>query len=137
MVPSWRHDRHKNRVFPHSLEDYLTKLQGLTSWRHAAKNIVAAGLADKCELELAYVIGVEDPVSVTVETYGTGKISDDKLVALVIKHFDLTPAGIIDRLKLRRPIYKRTAAYGHFGREEEGFTWELTDYADILRDEVK
>ena len=105
--------------------------------RHVAKNIVAAGLADKCELQLAYVIGVEDPVSVTVETYGTGKISDDKLVALIKEHFDLTPAGIIDRLKLRRPIYKRTAAYGHFGREEEGFTWELTDYANILKDEAK
>ncbi len=105
--------------------------------RHAAKNIVAAGLADKCELQLAYVIGVEEPVSVTVETYGSGKISDDKLVALIREHFDLTPAGIIERLDLRKPIYKRTAAYGHFGREEEGFTWELTDYADILRDEVK
>ena len=105
--------------------------------RHAAKNIVAAGLADRCELQLAYVIGVEDPVSVTVNTYGTGKVEDDKLVDLVVKHFDLTPSGIIQRLDLRRPIYKRTAAYGHFGREEEGFTWELTDYADILRDEVK
>jgi len=105
--------------------------------RHAAKNIVAAGLADRCELQLAYVIGVEDPVSVAVDTYGTGKVDDDRLVDLVVKHFDLTPAGIIQRLDLRRPIYKRTAAYGHFGREEEGFTWELTDYADILRDEVK
>ena len=105
--------------------------------RHAAKNIVAAGLADKCELELAYVIGVEEPVSVTVETYGTGKVDDDKLVSLIKKHFDLTPAGIIERLDLRRPIYKQTAAYGHFGREEEGFTWELTDFVDILKDEVK
>ncbi len=104
--------------------------------RHAAKNIVAAGLADKCELQLAYVIGVAEPVSVTVETFGTGKIDDDKLVSLVRKHFDLTPAGIIERLDLRRPIYKKTAAYGHFGREEEGFTWELTDFADILKDEV-
>ena len=105
--------------------------------RHAAKNIVAAGLADRCEIELAYVIGVADPVSITVETYGTGKVDDDRLVSLVRKHFDLTPAGIIERLKLRRPIYKNTAAYGHFGREEEGFTWELTDFADILKDEVK
>ena len=105
--------------------------------RHAAKNIVAAGLADRCEIELAYVIGVADPVSITVETYGTGKVDDDRLVSLVKKHFDLTPAGIIERLKLRRPIYKNTAAYGHFGREEEGFTWELTDFADILKDEVK
>ncbi len=104
--------------------------------RHAAKNIVAAGLADKCELQLAYVIGVAEPVSVTVETFGTGKIGDDKLVSLIRKHFDLTPAGIIERLDLRRPIYKKTAAYGHFGREDEGFTWELTDFADILKDEV-
>jgi S-adenosylmethionine synthetase len=104
--------------------------------RHAAKNIVAAGLADKCELQLAYVIGVAEPVSITVETYGTGKVDDDKLVSLVRKHFDLTPLGIIDRLDLRRPIYKNTAVYGHFGREEEGFTWEFTDFADILRDEV-
>ena len=105
--------------------------------RHAAKNIVAAGLADKCEIELAYVIGVADPVSIAIETYGTGKIDDTKLVALIREHFDLTPAGIIDRLKLQRPIYKNTAAYGHFGREEEGFTWELTDFAEILKDEVK
>jgi S-adenosylmethionine synthetase len=104
--------------------------------RHVAKNIVAAGLADKCEIQLAYVIGVEKPVSIMAETYGTGKISDDKMVELIKKHFDLTPAGIIDRLKLRRPIYKRTAAYGHFGREEEGFTWELTDFAEALKDEV-
>ncbi len=104
--------------------------------RHAAKNIVAAGLADKCELQLAYVIGVAEPVSITVETYGTGKVDDERLVSLVRKHFDLTPLGIIKRLDLRRPIYKRTAVYGHFGREEEGFTWELTDFADILRDEV-
>jgi S-adenosylmethionine synthetase len=104
--------------------------------RHAAKNIVAAGLADKCELQLAYVIGVAEPVSITIETYGTGKVDDEKLVSLVRKHFDLTPLGIINRLDLRRPIYKNTAVYGHFGREEEGFTWELTDFADILRDEV-
>jgi len=104
--------------------------------RHAAKNIVAAGLADRCELQLAYVIGVADPVSVMVNTFGTGKIDDSELVSLVKRHFDLTPAGIIQRLDLRRPIYKRTAAYGHFGREEEGFTWELTDFAEILKDEV-
>lgn len=104
--------------------------------RHAAKNIVAAGLADKCELQLAYVIGVAEPVSITVETYGTGKVDDEKLVSLVRKHFDLTPLGIINRLDLRRPIYKNTAVYGHFGREEEGFTWELTDFADILKDEA-
>lgn len=105
--------------------------------RHAAKNIVAAGIADKCEIEIAYVIGVAEPVSITVETYGTGKIDDDVLVSLIKRHFDLTPARIIDRLKLRRPIYKQTAAYGHFGREEEGFTWELTDVAEALKGEVK
>jgi len=105
--------------------------------RHVAKNIVAAGMADKCELQLAYVIGVEEPVSIMVDTFGTGKIDDDRIVSLIQKHFDLTPTGIIERLKLRRPIYKRTAAYGHFGREEEGFTWEKIDFADILRDEVK
>lgn len=102
--------------------------------RHAAKNIVAAGLADKCGLQLAYVIGVEHPVSIMVETYGTGKVDDAKILELVKKHFDLTPMGIIERLDLRRPIYKRTAAYGHFGREEEGFNWELTDFAEILKD---
>lgn len=105
--------------------------------RHVAKNIVAAGLADKCEIEIAYVIGVAEPVSIAVETYDTGKIDDDALVSLIKKHFDLTPANIIDRLKLRRPIYRQTAAYGHFGREEEGFTWELTDIAEALKDEVK
>jgi S-adenosylmethionine synthetase len=105
--------------------------------RHAAKNIVAAELADRCELQLAYVIGVADPVSIMVNTYGTGKIDDDEIASLVRKHFDLTPAGIIERLNLRRPIYKRTAAYGHFGREEEGFTWELTDFADVLKNEVE
>ena len=105
--------------------------------RHAAKNIVAADLADKCEIELAYVIGVAEPISITVETHGTGKVDNSRLVSLIREHFDLTPAGIIDRLKLRRPIYKNTAAYGHFGREEEGFTWELTDFAEILKDEVK
>jgi len=104
--------------------------------RHAAKNIVAAGLADRCEIQLAYVIGVEEPVSIMVETYGTGKIDDSDMVSLVKRHFDLTPAGIINRLDLRRPIYKNTAAYGHFGREEEGFTWELTDFAHILKDEL-
>ncbi len=105
--------------------------------RHVAKNVVAAGIADRFEIEIAYVIGVAEPVSIAVETYGTGKIDDDALVSLIRKHFDLTPARIIDRLKLRRPIYKQTAAYGHFGREEEGFTWELTDVAEALKDEVK
>jgi len=103
--------------------------------RHVAKNIVASGLADRCGIQLAYVIGVEEPVSIMVDTYGTGKIDDSKILELIKKHFDLTPAGIIDRLALRNPIYKRTAAYGHFGREEEGFTWELTNFADILKSE--
>jgi S-adenosylmethionine synthetase len=104
--------------------------------RHAAKNLVAAGLADRCELQLAYVIGVADPVSIMVNTFGTGKADDSKLASLVREHFDLTPSGIIERLKLRQPIYRSTAAYGHFGREEEGFTWELTDFVDALKDEV-
>ncbi len=104
--------------------------------RHAAKNIVAAGLALKCEIQLAYVIGVAEPVSIMVNTFNTGKVDESKLVSLIKKHFDLTPLGIIERLKLRRPIYKRTAAYGHFGREEEGFTWELTDYAEVLKNEI-
>jgi len=104
--------------------------------RHATKNIVAAGLADRCELQLAYVIGVAEPVSIMINTFGTGKIDDSKLISLIKKHFDLTPLGIIERLNLRRPIYKRTAAYGHFGREEEGFTWELKDFAEVLRDEI-
>ncbi|MCZ6677903.1 MAG: methionine adenosyltransferase [Candidatus Poribacteria bacterium] len=104
--------------------------------RHVAKNIVAAGLADKCEVQLSYAIGVVEPISIMVETFGTGVIPGEKLTELVRKHFDLTPSGIIQRLDLRKPIYSATAAYGHFGREEPGFTWELTDYADLLRSEV-
>ena len=97
--------------------------------RHVAKNIVAAELADRCEVELSYAIGVVEPISIMIETFGTSTIPDEKLTELVRKHFDLTPAGIIQRLDLRKPIYSSTAAYGHFGREEPGFTWELTDYA--------
>jgi len=104
--------------------------------RHAAKNIVAAGLALKCEIQLAYVIGIAEPVSIMVNTFNTGKVDEARLVELVREHFDLTPLGIIERLKLRRPIYKKTAAYGHFGREEEGFTWELTDFAEALKNEL-
>ncbi|HGJ67107.1 TPA: methionine adenosyltransferase [bacterium] len=104
--------------------------------RHAAKNIVSAGLAYKCELQLAYVIGVAEPVSIMINTFNTGKVDDSRLVELVRKYFDFTPLGIIERLKLRRPIYKRTAAYGHFGREEDGFTWELTDFAEALKNEL-
>ncbi len=101
--------------------------------RHVAKNIVAAGLAERCEVQLSYAIGVVEPTSVMVETFGTSNLSDEKLTQLVTHHFDLTPLGIIEGLKLRQPIYRQTAAYGHFGREEPGFTWELTDYADQLR----
>jgi len=101
--------------------------------RYAAKNIVAAGLADRCQVQLAYAIGVADPVSVSVDTHGTGRISEAKLAKLVRDHFPLTPKGIIEELKLRRPIYKATAAYGHFGRTGDGFTWEQTDKAEALR----
>jgi S-adenosylmethionine synthetase len=101
--------------------------------RYVAKNIVAAGLADKCLVQLAYAIGVADPVSVLVDTSGTGRISESELAKLVRKNFELTPRGIIEELKLRRPIYKATAAYGHFGRVEHGFSWEKTDKAETLR----
>jgi S-adenosylmethionine synthetase len=101
--------------------------------RYVAKNIVAAGLADRCEVQVAYAIGVAKPVSLMVETFGTGKVSDEKIVELVQRHFDLRPKGIIAALDLLRPIYSRTAAYGHFGREEVDFTWETTDKAAALR----
>jgi len=101
--------------------------------RYVAKNIVAAGLASKCEIQIAYAIGVAKPVSVLVETFGTGKIADEKIGKLVEKHFDLRPKGIIQSLNLLRPIYEKTAAYGHFGREEPEFTWEKTDKASALR----
>jgi S-adenosylmethionine synthetase len=101
--------------------------------RYVAKNIVAAGLADKCEVQVAYAIGVAEPMSVVVNTYGTGKISDDDIVHLIRRFFDLTPKGMVDTLALRRPIYRRTAAYGHFGREEEGFTWEICNMVDALK----
>ena len=101
--------------------------------RHAAKNIVAAGLADKCELQVAYAIGVASPVSVMVETFGTGKIEDSKIEVLVGEHFDLRPKAIVERLQLLRPIYRNTAAYGHFGRTEPEFTWENTDKAEELK----
>ena len=102
--------------------------------RYVAKNIVAAGLADRCLVQLAYAIGVADPVSVLVDTGGTGRVSEHALSKLVRDHFQLTPRGIIEELRLRRPIYKQTAAYGHFGREGDGFTWELTDRAEMLRE---
>ena len=102
--------------------------------RYIAKNIVAAGLADRCEVQLAYAIGVAEPVSVHVDTFGTGKVDEVRLVQLVREHFQLTPKGIIESLKLRRPIYKKTAAYGHFGRQDPDFTWEATDKAAQLRE---
>ncbi len=104
--------------------------------RYVAKNIVAAGLADKCEVQLAYAIGVARPVSIMVDTFGTGKVSDELLVRLIREHFDLRPAGIIKALDLRRPIYRRTAAYGHFGRTDIDLPWERTDKAEILRKEA-
>ena len=104
--------------------------------RHVAKNIVAAGLADRVEVQVAYAIGVARPLSLLVETFGTEKIGRNALAALVRDHFDLRPAAVVQNLDLRRPIYQRTAAYGHFGRDEPGFTWEYTDRAAILRDEA-
>lgn len=101
--------------------------------RYVAKNIVAAGLADKCEIQLAYAIGVAHPVSILVDTFGTGAISEDKIVELVRKHFDLRPAGIIKELNLQRPIYRQTAAYGHFGRTDIDLPWERVDKADLLK----
>jgi S-adenosylmethionine synthetase len=104
--------------------------------RHIAKNLVAAGLADECELQIAYAIGERDPVSVMVDTFGSGKVDDEKLTNIVRDTFDLTPKGIIERLKLRRGIYRKTAAYGHFGREEKDFTWEHTDFVEQLKRRV-
>jgi S-adenosylmethionine synthetase len=104
--------------------------------RHVAKNIVAAGLAERCLVQVAYAIGVVDPVSVMVETFGTGKVPKLRLEQLVQRHFDLTPAGIIKYLNLRRPIYRKTAAFGHFGRNEPEFTWERTDRVKDLRADV-
>ena len=101
--------------------------------RYVAKNIVAAGLADKCEIQLSYAIGVAQPTSVMVDTFGTGKLEDDKLVEIVRENFDLRPAGIIKMLDLRRPIYKQTSAYGHFGRNDLDLPWERTDKTEVLR----
>lgn len=101
--------------------------------RWAAKNVVAAGIADRCEIQVAYAIGVAYPLSVNVETFGTGKISDEKIANLITEHFDLRPGAIIRDLDLRKPIYRKTAAYGHFGREDVEFTWERTDKAEALK----
>jgi S-adenosylmethionine synthetase len=104
--------------------------------RYIAKNIVASGLASRCEVQLAYAIGVAEPVSVRVDTFGTGVIADERFAELVRETFGLTPRAIIDHLKLRRPIYRKTAAFGHFGRTEDSFSWEATDKASILRDQA-
>ncbi|HZI89913.1 MAG TPA: methionine adenosyltransferase domain-containing protein, partial [Candidatus Polarisedimenticolia bacterium] len=101
--------------------------------RWVAKNVVGAGLAERCTVQVAYAIGVEQPVSVMVDTHGTGRVPDTRIEELVRKHFDLRPAGIIEHLDLRKPIYKKTAAYGHFGRENEGFRWELLDRVEELK----
>lgn len=101
--------------------------------RYVAKNVVAAGLADRCEIQVSYAIGVAEPTSISIDTFGTGKIADEKIIKLIREHFDLRPRGIITMLSLLQPIYKPTAAYGHFGRTEETFTWEKTDKADVLR----
>jgi S-adenosylmethionine synthetase len=105
--------------------------------RYIAKNLVAAGLAGRCEVQLAYAIGVADPVSVAVNTFGTGVIEDERMVELVRAHFPLTPRGIIEHLRLRRPIYRKTAAFGHFGRTEDTFSWEASDKVEGLREDAR
>ena len=116
-----------------------TKVDRTASYmaRHVAKNVVAAGLARECQIEVAYAIGIAQPISVLVQTFGTSKVADDKLAKAITDTFDLTPKGMINYLKLRRPIFKETARHGHFGREEDNFTWERTDQADDLRKAVK
>ncbi|MEO0974440.1 MAG: methionine adenosyltransferase [Pseudomonadota bacterium] len=104
--------------------------------RYVAKNVVASGLADRCEIQVSYAIGVAEPTSISVETFGTGKVSNEKLTQLIREHFDLTPYGIRETLDLVRPIYQGTASYGHFGREESQFTWEKTDKAEALRSAI-
>jgi S-adenosylmethionine synthetase len=105
--------------------------------RYVAKNIVAAGLAEKCEVQVAYAIGVAQPMSILVDTFGTSKIQEEKIVDLVKQHFDFRPKAMIEQLQLRRPIYKKTAAYGHFGRNDPDFTWEKTDKAELLKQEIE
>ncbi len=102
--------------------------------RYVAKNIVAAGLAQRCEVQVSYAIGVAEPTSISIDTFGTGTLPEDRLVTLVREHFDLRPRGLIQMLNLCQPIFLSTAAYGHFGREEPNFTWERTDKAAALRD---
>ncbi len=105
--------------------------------RYVAKNIVAAGIADRCEIQVSYAIGVAEPVSIWVDTFGTGKISNEKLISLIRRHFDLRPRGMIEMLDLLRPIYELTATFGHFGRTESNFTWERTNVAEILKKDAK
>lgn len=105
--------------------------------RHIAKNIVAAGLADECTIQISYAIGVAEPVSIYVNTHGTGKIEDKKLSSIIFKEIDMTPKGIIERLQLRRPIYRKTASYGHFGRSEDTFTWEKLDLIDTIQNALR
>ena len=102
--------------------------------RYVAKNVVAAGLADRCEIQVAYAIGVAHPVSVMVDTYGTERVARSKIAELINEHFDLRPGAFRDYLNLHRPIYQKTAAYGHFGRDDHDFTWEKTDKAELLRE---
>lgn len=132
MTPTGGYARHGGGAF--SGKD-PTKVDRSAAYaaRYVAKNIVAAGLADSCEVQLAYAIGVARPVSIAINTFGTGKVSEEKLVEAVRNVFDLRPAGIIKMLDLRRPIYKKTASYGHFGRDEEEFTWEKTDRVEQLK----
>jgi S-adenosylmethionine synthetase len=104
--------------------------------RYVAKNIVAAGLADRCEVQVSYAIGVAEPTSIRIKTFDTEKINNEKITDLVQENFDLTPFGIIKMLDLLKPIYKNTAAYGHFGRENEGFSWEITDKAELLKEQA-
>ncbi len=104
--------------------------------RYVAKNLVAAGLADRCEIQLSYAIGVAHPISIMVETFGTGRVSDERIQEIIAKHFDLRPGAIIRDLNLRRPIYKATAAYGHFGRTDIDAPWEKTDKVELLRSEA-
>jgi S-adenosylmethionine synthetase len=105
--------------------------------RYIAKNIVAAGLADECEIQISYAIGVAHPISVFVNTSGTGKLSDDEILELVKKHFDMRPKAVIEQLQLLRPIYRKTAVFGHFGRDDPDFRWERTDKAEELRKALK
>ncbi len=107
---------------------------GAYATRWVAKNVVAAGLADRCEIQVAYAIGVAHPLSINVETFGTGKITDEQIAVLIDEHFDLRPGAIIRDLGLRQPIFRQTAAFGHFGRDDVNFSWERTDKADLLRE---